>query len=170
MSAASDEVPDAPSALRLILPTEPTAKLSHKPSRGRFMHGETDRLTSREVFDRRFWIAHGIFQDSIIHDAELTHQGLAHHRCVEGHMNLGSIHRARRSIVIILLEQFLSLTFMDWALGKYVWKGLGYEGATVGSVIHFRAEQRVDLGLLVLPASSPRDRTCILLGRRLQKL
>jgi len=37
-----------------------------------------------------------------------------------------------------LLEQFLPLTFMDWALGKHVWKGLGYGRATVGSVIHFR--------------------------------
>ena len=48
------------------------------------MHGETDHLTNREVFDKKFWIAHGIFLDSIIYDAELTHQGLAHHRCVAG--------------------------------------------------------------------------------------
>ena len=33
MSAASDEVPDAAGVLaRLILPIEPTAKLSHKPT------------------------------------------------------------------------------------------------------------------------------------------
>jgi hypothetical protein len=73
LSAASDEVADAPSAVRLILPTEPTAKLSHKPNQWRFMQGETDHITNREVFDNRIWIAHGIFLDSIIHDAELTH-------------------------------------------------------------------------------------------------
>jgi hypothetical protein len=73
-----------PSAVRMILPTEPTAKLSHKPSQWRFMHGETDHLTNREVFDKKFWIAHGVFLDSIIYDAELTHRGLAHHRCIEG--------------------------------------------------------------------------------------
>jgi hypothetical protein len=31
----------------------------------------------------------------------LTHQGLDHHRCVEGHIHLGSIHRAPRSMAII---------------------------------------------------------------------
>jgi hypothetical protein len=101
MSAASDEVPMPPMLVRLILPTEPTAKLSHKPSQWRFMHGETDHLTNREVFDKKSWIARGIFLDSIIYDAELTRQGLAHHRCVAGHINLGSIHRGRRSMVII---------------------------------------------------------------------
>jgi hypothetical protein len=77
MSAASDEVPDAPGAVRLILPTEPTAKLSHKPSQWRFMHSETDHLTNREVFDKKFWIVQGIFLDSIIYDAELTPPGTA---------------------------------------------------------------------------------------------
>jgi hypothetical protein len=77
-----------PLLVRLILPTEPTAKLSHKPSQWRFMHGETDHLTNREVFDKKFCIARGIFLDSIIYDAELTRQGLTHHRCVEGHTNL----------------------------------------------------------------------------------
>ncbi len=71
----------------MILPTEPTAKLSRKPSQWRFMDGETDHLTNREVFDKKFWIAHGTFLNGIIYLAELTHQGLAHHRCVEGNIN-----------------------------------------------------------------------------------
>ena len=74
---------------RMILPTEPTAKLAHKPSLWRFMDGETDRLTHREVFHKRFWIAHRIFLKNMIYDAELTHQGQAHHGCVEGNINPG---------------------------------------------------------------------------------
>ena len=38
--------------MRMILPTEPTAKLSRKPSQWRFVDGETDHLTNREVFDK----------------------------------------------------------------------------------------------------------------------
>ena len=138
MAMATNAIPEAPSAVRMILPTETTIKPAHKPSQWRLMDAETDHLTNHEVFDKKFWVAHGIFLDSIIYDAELTHQGLAHHRCVEGNVNLGQ-HPSRAEIYRNnLLEQFLPLTIMDWALGKYVWKGLGYEGATMGSVVHFR--------------------------------
>jgi len=139
VAGPSREIPDAPSsAMRMSLAIEPAVKRPPKPNPWRLLDGETDHLSNREVFDKKFWAVHGMFLDSIIYDAELTHQGLAHHRCVEGNINLGQ-HPSRGEIYRNnLLEQFVPLTFMDWALGKYVWKGLGYEGATMGSVIHFR--------------------------------
>jgi hypothetical protein len=89
MTMATERIPEAPSAVRMIAPTETTIKPAHKPSQWRLMDAETDHLTNHEVLDKKFWVAHGLFLDSIIYDAELTHQGLAHHRCVEGNINLG---------------------------------------------------------------------------------
>jgi hypothetical protein len=126
-------LPEAPSMVRSTVAT----KTVSKPSPWRAL-SETDHLTNREVFDKKFLSVHGTFLASIVYDAELTHQGLAHHRCVEGNINLGE-HPSRGDVYRNnLLEQFVPITVMDWFLGKYVWKGIGYEGATIGSVIHFR--------------------------------
>jgi hypothetical protein len=76
----------------------------------------------------------------------LTHQGLAHHRCVKGNINPGSIHRARRSIIIIRWNS--SYPSHSWiGLAKYLWKGPGYEGATrgLGDALP-RWQKVVDLG------------------------
>jgi hypothetical protein len=43
----------------------------------------------------------------------LTRQGLAHHRCVAGHINLGSIDRERRSMVIICWNSSYPSHFMQ---------------------------------------------------------
>jgi hypothetical protein len=75
MSAASMKFRMPRNAVGMILPTEASAKLSHEPSHWRFMDGETDHLTNRKVFDRKFWIAHGMFLNNIICDAELTQPG-----------------------------------------------------------------------------------------------
>jgi hypothetical protein len=47
------------------------------------------RKTMREVFNRKFVVAHGIFLASFVYDAEITHAGLAHHKCLESNMQLG---------------------------------------------------------------------------------
>jgi hypothetical protein len=106
-------------------------------------------LRIAKSFNKKFWIARGIFLDSIIYDAELTRQRLAHHRCVED--TLTGQHSPRAEIYgNNLLEQFLPLTFMQRALGKYVWKGQRHEGATLGLGDPLpRWHKVVDLGLLV---------------------
>jgi len=123
--------------VRPILPSDQRRSCRISGVSGALCMARPTILRIAKSFDKKFWIAPGIFLDSIIYDAELTRQRLAHHRCVED--TLTGQHSPRAEIYgNNLLEQFLPLTFMQRALGKYVWKGQRYEGATLGSVIHFR--------------------------------
>jgi hypothetical protein len=45
--------------------------------------------TMREVLNKKFVIAHGILLASFVYDAEITHAGLAHHKCLESNIQLG---------------------------------------------------------------------------------
>jgi len=45
--------------------------------------------TMREVFNKKFVAAHGILLASFVFDAEVTHAGLAHHKCLESNLQLG---------------------------------------------------------------------------------
>jgi hypothetical protein len=50
--------------------------------------------TMREVFNKKFVIVHGILLASFVYDAEITHAGLAHHKCLESNTQLG-LHPSR---------------------------------------------------------------------------
>jgi hypothetical protein len=45
--------------------------------------------TMRELLNKKFVIAHGILLASFVYDAEITHAGLAHHKCLESNTQLG---------------------------------------------------------------------------------
>jgi hypothetical protein len=80
-NAAGLNLPDAPSAMVRVEPTPPVKK----ESSWTYLHdGTTKARTNKEVLQvKSMWVIDGVFMASQIFDAEMTHEGLAHHRCTE---------------------------------------------------------------------------------------
>jgi hypothetical protein len=82
--AAGLNLPDAPSTVQPP-PAFGHAKAEKKESSWTYLHdGTTKARTNKEVAQvKSMWVIDGVFMASQIFDAEMTHEGLAHHRCVE---------------------------------------------------------------------------------------
>jgi len=91
-----------------------------------------------EIWNRKFLAAHAAFLGSIVYDAELTHQGLAHHNCVEGNPNLGS-HPSRGDLYRINGLAFGAISGFDWFAAKSKMRLVPYIGPIVGTAIHLTA-------------------------------
>lgn len=100
------------------------------------------------IWDKKMWAAHMVLAGSMVFDAEVTHQGLAHHRCVEGNIDIGE-HPSRKALYLDDLVQFLPATLLfDWFIGgvggrashanRWLSQPLKFEGALIGSVVHIR--------------------------------
>jgi hypothetical protein len=99
------------------------------------------------VWDKQMWLVHGVFAGATVFDIEVTHEGLAKHKCVEGNLELGQ-HPSRKDLYVdSFLEEFVPETFFDWlgAAGARAaheprrwWKSIGYIGATGGTIVHVR--------------------------------
>jgi hypothetical protein len=71
------------------------------------------------VFSKSFLIGHGIYLASDVFDIEMTHQGLAHHKCAEGgfdggqHPSRGELYRGDLPVVGIftLLDVLFKLEY-----------------------------------------------------------
>jgi hypothetical protein len=123
------------------LPDAPVPREEHKVGFWSFRNwDEPDLRSNREIMhDKVFLTAHGIWLASIVYDVELTHQGLAHHKCVErgadGYPSRGELYTGD-------LIPFGVGTFLDFLFIKYVSKPyiLPITGAT--SFVHFRGGTR----------------------------
>jgi len=69
------------------------------------------------VFTKSFLIGHGVYLAANVFDIEMTHQGIAHHRCVEGGFD-GERHPARGEMYAIDMTVLTFSTLVD-ALFKY---------------------------------------------------
>lgn len=80
------QLPDAPAPAAA---TEPAPSLARpaghefNPYSGHYVLGWKETATGKA-----FWLPYGALWAASITDAEITHQGLAHHRCVEGNPEL----------------------------------------------------------------------------------
>jgi hypothetical protein len=68
---------------------EAAAQIDNYPPADLWINPETDQWEHRadpkyRVFDKTFISVHSAYLASIVFDVEITHQGLAHHKCVEG--------------------------------------------------------------------------------------
>lgn len=88
------------------------------------------------VWNKKFIAAHAVFLGAIVYDAELTHQGLAHHKCVEANTSFGT-HPSRGEIYGKSLLAFGAIGGMDWLLAKTGIRYVPYVGPAFGSAIHF---------------------------------
>jgi hypothetical protein len=95
-------------------------------------------LRNDNVLNKKFIAAHAFLLGSMVYDAELTHEGLAHHKCVEANPYLG-IHPSRGKIYGQNLLAFSAITGLDWMTAKLVRVHyLPYIAPIAESVVHFR--------------------------------
>jgi hypothetical protein len=89
----------------------------------------------RTVWNKKLIVAHAVFLGSIVYDAELTHQGLAHHNCEEGNASLGT-HPSRGELYRKNMLSFGAISGIDWFTNKTKMRYLPYLGPVVGSAVH----------------------------------
>jgi hypothetical protein len=92
--------------------------------------------TNREAFHDKTWRAtQSVWLGAIIYDSELTHQGLAHHNCVEGNRDL-SHHPSRAAIYLSDLPAYSVGTAFNYLALRFVGKPLIFEFAGINTVQH----------------------------------
>jgi hypothetical protein len=119
----SQTLPDAPSA---------SSKLQADSRLVTRSWGET--LTGKG--STPFWIAHGIFFAATVFDIEATHQGLAHHQCVENSVDMP--YPSRGHLYRHDMMFFAGFTVADLLLRKAGVPIAPYSAAAVGTVVHAR--------------------------------
>ena len=142
--------PDAPSATPTALENElraASAAYHPTPPEDLYYNQQTQQwerkpgseYPSYHVFDKSFIIAHSAFLGSIVYDVELTHQGLAHHKCVEGN---DEAHPSRGGLYANDLAVFGAITGLDAFIkyGTKGWFGKAYSIAAPipGTILHFK--------------------------------
>ncbi len=136
----NSELPDAPSSTTLARQdtfvwslTEPTKQPNPAPP-------------PVPIWDKKMWAANIFLAGATIFDVESTHQGLAHHMCVEGNSDLNN-KPSRGELYLDNLEQFAPVVVMGGLtalsgraahLPVWAWKALRYIGPIYGSTIHLR--------------------------------
>jgi len=124
-----DQFPDAP---------EPVPRLQY----GGYAHGHASDPATYVIWTRKFKIAHAIAVGSILYDVEMTHEGLAHHKCAEGGGGITETHVSRKELYANDLIPFAAITGLD-AMLKYMMreKGLawaGYVFPTYSTILHVK--------------------------------
>lgn len=133
----SGELPDAPSSSDSLEPVAWSLTELKQPE-------PAPRLD--RVWDKKTWAAHIVLASSMIFDVEMTHEGIAHHRCEEGNSDLKA-HPSRSELYLDNLEQFAPIVVMDWLgsatlrhghLPRWAWKSIAYFGPVYGSTMHIK--------------------------------
>jgi hypothetical protein len=88
------------------------------------------------VFNKKFIAVHAAYLGSIVYDTELTHEGLAHHKCVESNTSLGT-HPSRAEMYGQNMLAFGAISSLDWLTRKLKIRYLPYVTPVAGSAIHF---------------------------------
>lgn len=127
LPVVAEDLPDAPSA------AQPPKKQS---SWSRLRDGRK-ALTNREVLSsKKWWIPSALLFGFSVWDAETTHAGLAHHRCVESNRNL-PLHPSRGELYrefVIEDGAIIGLGFLFTKARAPHWI---YDGMTgYGDVVH----------------------------------
>jgi hypothetical protein len=97
-----------------------------------------DAPSHAKLFRRTFFAAHAILLTSVVYDVEVTHQGLAHHSCVEGNTDL-SYHPTRGQLYAENLGIAAGLSAFDYLLHRKHFEPGAYTGAVYGSIVHFHS-------------------------------
>jgi hypothetical protein len=94
--------------------------------------------TNREFFHDRTWeVTQSVWLAAIVFDAEATHQGLAHHNCVEGNI-VGDPHPSRKELYLNSLPEYAAGTAFNYVAMRLVGKPLIFEFPGGGIVSHVR--------------------------------
>lgn len=130
-TTAASGIPNAPEPGAGLAPAavyQPNAHRAPEPA----------AVRDEKVFNKKFIAAHAVLLGSMVYDAELTHQGLAHHECVEANTYLGP-HPSREELYRQNLLAFSAVGGLDWVAAKFIKiPYLPYVTPGVESVIHLR--------------------------------
>lgn len=104
---------------------------------GGLQHDKTAK--DKPALTKTWYAAHAVYLGSVVFDAEMTHQGLAHHACVEAN---GEPHPSRGELYRNGLIEFGLLTGFDLLMAKArppkAFKWVPFMGAGYGSFVHFK--------------------------------
>jgi len=92
--------------------------------------------SNREAFHDKTWlITQGVWLGTIMYDVEATHQGMAHHRCVEG--NDGANHYpSRAELYRGSIAEYAAGTLWNYAMLRLLWKPEIFVFPAVSGVNH----------------------------------
>jgi hypothetical protein len=128
-SALEQQFPENPQPIR------PMLHGGYEIDRAKLVH-EPRALTKKFVF------AHSLYLASTVFDIETTHQGIAHHKCVEGGEGIADPHPARGEMYAKDMTVFAVLTGLDFVFAKLqppkAFRWMPYMGSTVGTIQHLR--------------------------------
>lgn len=137
VGSLDDQFPDAP---------EPIERRAD----GGLQHDRKADLLEKHrhpIFTKTWMIAYfGVYPSTILFDAEMTHEGLAHHKCVEGNIELGRRPSRGELYRDNFLKEYVPLTAINLLL-QAAWRGDGQPkkwewvpliGAGYGSTVHLR--------------------------------
>jgi hypothetical protein len=139
---ARREVPDAPSAMR------DEKWKAHEPERPKTGFWATQNplganvalRTNREAWtSKSFLISEAVHVSAISFDVEATHQGLAHHRCVEHGENP---HPSRGSLYLSSVPELGVSLLWGWFVSREIWQPMVLPVPVVGSLGHIMAGQK----------------------------
>jgi len=129
------------------LPDAASSSVSFQPESWNLADVQQPTRPRRDpIWDKKMWAAHLIETASMVFDVEMTHQGLAHHMCVEGNSDL-SRHPSRGELYTDNLYPLAGADVMDWLLAmagrhaglpRWFWKPLGYMGPVYGTFLHIQ--------------------------------
>lgn len=95
--------------------------------------------TNRQVLhDKTLLATESFWLGSIVYDAELTHQGLAHHKCVEATTLVDDRHPSRGELYAWDVPEFAAGTALNYLMMRFVGKPLIFETAGIASAEHLR--------------------------------
>ena len=100
-----------------------------------FGDGEAVVRTNREAFHDKTWlITQGAWLGAIVYDVELTHQGLAHHKCVE--QNGDTAHPSRGELYTSSIPEYAVGTAFNYMMLRLVTKALIFEFPAMSGTKH----------------------------------
>jgi len=95
--------------------------------------------SNREVWHDKTWRGLQLFWlGAIVYDMELTHAGIARHKCVEVNQNLPQ-HPSRGRLYLENLPEYAAGTAFNWLALRYIGKPLIFVFPAMASEVHLRA-------------------------------
>ena len=105
-------------------------------------HDKADDSAKYVIWNKKFTFAHVGELSSILYDVEMTHEGLAHHKCAEGGGGTTERHVSRNELYVNNLIPFAATTGLD-VLFKYMMRErslawVPYASSAYGTILHLK--------------------------------
>jgi hypothetical protein len=138
-SMRTGDLPSAPSGLPSLKPDPVVWNLAE-------LKQPEAALRPDPIWDKKAWGAQIFLAGAMVVDVEATHQGIAHHKCVEGNSGLNRypsrselyLDNFEQFAPIVLIDGLSALAFRHAHLPRWAWKATLYGGPIYGSAVHLK--------------------------------